>query len=63
MSVNYSENCLHCSDNTWMAELRISDTILFRVSSKHVAADTSLGLGQAVFLPNHHWEKSYQLAS
>lgn len=63
MSVKYSENCLHCSDNTWTAELRISDLISLRVSSKQVATDTSLVLGQAAFLPNHHWEKDYQLTS
>lgn len=63
MSAEDSENCLHCSDNTWTAELRISDLTPLRVSSKQVATDTSLVLGQAAFLPNHLWENDYQLTS
>jgi len=61
--VKYSENCLHRSDNTWAPELRISDLIPLKVSSKQAATDTSLVLGQAAFLANHHWEKDYQLTS
>lgn len=63
MSVKYSENCLHCSDYTWTGELRIGDLKSSRVSSKQVATDTSKVLGQAAFLPNHRWEKDYQLTS
>lgn len=30
----HSENCLHCSDNTWMAEPRISDLIPLKVNKQ-----------------------------
>lgn len=53
--LQHSENCLHCSDNTWNAEPRISD--LITTKSMQVATDTSLVLGQAAFLPNHYREK------
>lgn len=49
MSAKCSENCLHCSYNTWTAELRISDLMPLRVTSEQVATDTSFVLGQASF--------------